>query len=102
MKRLFPLVLFLAAFTAFAADPQPVHVFVVGTTDLHGSYDSHPASKNAPAYGGLPLLAADRIKIDYSRPIRELLIDALKAMPQPMSPKVDGRITVLNPVGTGD
>ncbi|HEX7681455.1 MAG TPA: bifunctional UDP-sugar hydrolase/5'-nucleotidase [Thermoanaerobaculia bacterium] len=57
MKRLLPLVLFLAAFAAFAADPQPVHVFVVGTTDLHGSYDSHIASKNAPAYGGLPLIA---------------------------------------------
>ena len=57
MKRLFPLVLFLAAYAAFAADPQPVHVFVVGTTDLHGSYDNHPASKNAPAYGGLPLIA---------------------------------------------
>ncbi len=57
MKRLFPLVLFLAAYAAFAADPQPVHVFVVGTTDLHGSYDTHQASKNAPAYGGLPLIA---------------------------------------------
>ncbi len=57
MKRLFPLVLFLIAYAAFAADPQPVHVFVVGTTDLHGSYDTHQASKNAPAYGGLPLIA---------------------------------------------
>jgi 5'-nucleotidase len=57
MKRLFPLVLFLTAYAAFAADPQPVHVFVVGTTDLHGSYDTHQASKNAPAYGGLPLIA---------------------------------------------
>jgi len=47
-------------------------------------------------------IPAERIRIDYSRPIRELLIDALKAMPQPLAPKVDGRITVLNPVGTGD
>jgi 5'-nucleotidase len=36
-------------------------------------------------------------KIDYTRPIRDLLIDALKAMPQPIAPKLDGRITVLNP-----
>jgi 5'-nucleotidase len=57
MKRLLPFVLFLGAIAAYAADPQPVHVFVVGTTDLHGSYDSHPASKTAPAYGGLPLIA---------------------------------------------
>jgi 5'-nucleotidase len=57
MKRLLPFVLFLAAVAAFAADPQSVHVFVVGTTDLHGSYDSHHDSKTAPPYGGLPLIA---------------------------------------------
>ncbi len=57
MKRLLPFVLFLAAIAAYAADPQPVHVFVVGTTDMHGSYDSHHESKTAPAYGGLPLIA---------------------------------------------
>src|SRR3954453_19582375 len=57
MKRLLPFVLFLAAIAAYAADPQPVHVFVVGTTDLHGSYDSHHESKTAPAFGGLPLIA---------------------------------------------
>jgi 5'-nucleotidase len=56
MKPILPLVLFLAAAGAFAAEPQPVHVFVVGTTDLHGAYDSHHESKNAPAYGGLPLI----------------------------------------------
>jgi 5'-nucleotidase len=47
-------------------------------------------------------IPAERIKIDYARPIRELLIDALKAMPQPLAPKVDGRIAVLNPVGSTD
>ncbi|HSY52768.1 MAG TPA: bifunctional UDP-sugar hydrolase/5'-nucleotidase [Thermoanaerobaculia bacterium] len=56
MKRFLPLVLFLAAFSALAADPQPVHVFVVSTTDLHGSYDSHHDARSAPAYGGLPLI----------------------------------------------
>src|SRR3954454_7458660 len=57
MKRLLTFVLFLAAISACASDPQPVHVVVVGTTDLHGSYDSHHESKTAPAYGGLPLIA---------------------------------------------
>ncbi|HEX3578648.1 MAG TPA: 5'-nucleotidase C-terminal domain-containing protein [Thermoanaerobaculia bacterium] len=57
MKRLLPFVLFLAAIAAYGADPKPVHVFVVGTTDLHGSYDSHHESKTAPPYGGLPLIA---------------------------------------------
>ena len=32
----------------------------------------------------------------------EHLIDALKAMPQPLAPRVDGRVTVVNPVGSGD
>ncbi|MEA2165110.1 MAG: 5-nucleotidase [Thermoanaerobaculia bacterium] len=41
-------------------------------------------------------------KIDYTRPIRDLLIDAIKAMPQPIAPKTDGRITVLNPKETSD
>ena len=35
--------------------------------------------------------------IDYSRPIRDLLIDAIKSMPQPITPSLDGRITVLHP-----
>ena len=71
MKRLLPLVLFLTACAAGAADPKPVHVFVVGTTDLHGSYDSHPASKTAPAYGGLPLIAGylDVLRADHGRVI---------------------------------
>ncbi|MDP9359903.1 MAG: 5'-nucleotidase C-terminal domain-containing protein [Acidobacteriota bacterium] len=42
-------------------------------------------------------IPAARMSTDYTRPIRELLIDALKAMPQPLAPKTDGRITVLNP-----
>jgi len=71
MKRLLPLVLFLAACASTAVDPKPVHVFVVGTTDLHGSYDSHPASKTAPAYGGLPLIAGylDVLRADHGRVI---------------------------------
>jgi 5'-nucleotidase len=71
MKRLLPLVLFLTACAASAANPQPVHVFVVGTTDLHGSYDSHPASKTAPAYGGLALIAGylDVLRAEHGRVI---------------------------------
>jgi len=36
-------------------------------------------------------------QIDYTRPIRELLIEAIKSMPQPIAPKTDGRIIVLHP-----
>jgi 5'-nucleotidase len=35
--------------------------------------------------------------IDYTHPIRDLLIAAIKSMPQPIAPKTDGRITVLHP-----
>jgi len=71
MKRLLPLILFLIAFAAVAADPQPIHVLVVGTTDLHGSYDSHHETKTAPAYGGLPLLAGylDVLRANHGRVI---------------------------------
>ncbi len=57
MKRILPFVLFLATFGAAADEPKPVHVLVVGTTDLHGWYDSHHDSRTAPSYGGLPLIA---------------------------------------------
>jgi 5'-nucleotidase len=38
----------------------------------------------------------DRIKISYARPIRDVLVQVLSARPQPISPRVEGRITVLN------
>src|SRR5258708_31922117 len=71
MKRLLPLILFLIAFAAVAADPQPIHVFVVGSTDLHGSYDRHHETKNAPGYGGPPLLAGylDVLRPNHARVI---------------------------------
>jgi 5'-nucleotidase len=41
-------------------------------------------------------VGADNVQIYYARPIRDVLIEELKKMPQPLAPKVDGRITVLN------
>jgi 5'-nucleotidase len=69
MKRLLPLILFLTASAAVAATPKTVHVFVVGTTDLHGSYDSHHETKSAPAYGGLPLIGGylQALRADHGR-----------------------------------
>ncbi|MGH9419925.1 MAG: bifunctional metallophosphatase/5'-nucleotidase [Thermoanaerobaculia bacterium] len=71
MKRLLALFLFLTACAAIAAEPQPVHVFVVGTTDLHGWYDSHHDSKTAPPYGGLSLIAGylDNLRAAHGRVI---------------------------------
>ena len=56
MKRLIPLVLFLAACLSFAQETPPVHVVVVGTTDVHGWFAGHRDA--SPPYGGLPLLAS--------------------------------------------
>ena len=38
----------------------------------------------------------ERVEVLYERPLRDLLIDVLKKRPQPLVPKRDGRITVLN------
>jgi 5'-nucleotidase len=38
----------------------------------------------------------DRISISYARPIRDALVQVLSKKPQPLAPKVEGRITVLN------
>ncbi|HEX7422206.1 MAG TPA: 5'-nucleotidase C-terminal domain-containing protein [Thermoanaerobaculia bacterium] len=50
--------------------------------------------------GFLPItstLTADRITITQDRPLHDLFADELKKFPQPLAPKLDGRITVLNP-----
>jgi len=39
----------------------------------------------------------ERINISYARPIRDVLVEVLSKKPQPLEPRVEGRITVLNP-----
>lgn len=41
-------------------------------------------------------IPADRIQIFYSRPIRDALVEVLKKWSRPLTPSVEGRITVLN------
>jgi 5'-nucleotidase len=36
------------------------------------------------------------VKISYLKPIRDVLVDVLRTWPQPLSPKTEGRITLLN------
>ncbi|HUP61059.1 MAG TPA: 5'-nucleotidase C-terminal domain-containing protein [Thermoanaerobaculia bacterium] len=38
----------------------------------------------------------DRVDIYYARPLREVFIESLSKRPQPLEPRVEGRITVLN------
>lgn len=69
---------------------DPIALYRVAMPDflVTGGEGLAPVMKQIPAA---------RIATDHTRPIRELLIDALKAMPQPLAPNTDGRITVLNP-----
>ena len=39
---------------------------------------------------------ADRIQIFWARPLRDVVAETIKKWPQPMTPKLEGRITVLN------
>lgn len=39
----------------------------------------------------------DLIKVYQAQPIREVLIETLRKRPMPLTPRVEGRITVLNP-----
>jgi len=41
-------------------------------------------------------VGADNVQVYYARPIRDLLTEVLRKQPQPLMPKTDGRITVLN------
>src|ERR1043166_2880030 len=69
MKRLLPLLLFLAAAAVFA---QPVHVVVVGTTDVHGWFEGHRDA--TPPYGGLPLFAGYVGALRAATPGRVVLV----------------------------
>ncbi|HKO58048.1 MAG TPA: bifunctional UDP-sugar hydrolase/5'-nucleotidase [Thermoanaerobaculia bacterium] len=42
-------------------------------------------------------VSPENVKVDQSKPIRDIIIPTLQKMPQPLDPKVEGRITVLNP-----
>lgn len=46
-----------------------------------------------PVMGQIP---RERINISYARPIRDVLVEVLSRKPQPLVPRVEGRITVLN------
>ncbi len=64
MKRSFPLFLVLLAFacTSMQAPSDPVHVVLVGTTDVHGWFNGHvvtrPGGGEGVIVGGLPILAS--------------------------------------------
>ena len=75
MRRVATLFLFLFAAACASVHPpeQPVHVVVVGTTDLHGWFDGH---HDTVPYGGLPLFASYVDALRAANPGRVVVVDS--------------------------
>lgn len=46
--------------------------------------------------GVMQTIPPDRIQIDHNRTMRDVMIEVLQKHPQPIAPKVEGRVTILN------
>lgn len=73
MKKLLALLFISCAFACATAPRPPVHVVIVGTTDLHGWFAGH--DEKVP-FGGLPLLASYVDALRAANPNRVLLVDS--------------------------
>ncbi|MFL6245009.1 MAG: bifunctional metallophosphatase/5'-nucleotidase [Thermoanaerobaculia bacterium] len=82
MKRSLPLVLFLLALACSAVRPptQPVHVVIVGTTDVHGWFNGHvetpPGGGEGVLWGGLPILTTYIEALREENDGRVLVVDS--------------------------
>ena len=76
MKRALMLLLFLLLATCSSAPPaahEPVHVVIVGTTDVHGWFNGH---HDQPAYGGLAIFSSYLDALRASNPGRVIVVDS--------------------------
>lgn len=82
MKRSLPLFLFLMALacTSVRRPAEPVHVVIVGTTDVHGWFNGHvetpPGGGAGVVWGGLPALASYVEALRDAHQGRVLLVDS--------------------------
>src|SRR5688500_19813114 len=84
MKRSLPLVLFLLAAacstTGVRQPAPPVHVVIVGTTDVHGWFNGHvetpPGGGEGGVWGGLPALTSYVEVLRDQNEGRALLVDS--------------------------
>jgi 5'-nucleotidase len=68
-------------------DPQKLYTVAMPDFVAAGGDGAQDLMKQVPR---------DRIQISYARPIRDILVDILAAKPQPIEPRVEGRLTVIN------
>lgn len=82
MKRSLSLVLFLlaSACASWRKPAEPVHVVIVGTTDVHGWFNGHvetpPGGGEGVLWGGLPVLATHVEALRAENGGRVLLVDS--------------------------
>lgn len=69
-------------------DPAKLYTVVMPDFIAAGGDGADLVMKNVPQ---------DRIQIFYAAPIRDAVIEQLRKAQEPLQPKVEGRITVLNP-----
>lgn len=68
---------------------EPARLYTVAMPDFiaAGGDNTKPVMEKIPQ---------NRVSVSYARPIRDVLVQVLSAKPQPLAPRVEGRITVLN------
>lgn len=79
MKRLLVVFVLLLVSCATVPPPQPVHVVIVGTTDVHGWFAGHeesPRGGEPVRYGGVATLAAYVNALRAQNPGRVILVDS--------------------------
>jgi 2',3'-cyclic-nucleotide 2'-phosphodiesterase (5'-nucleotidase family) len=69
-------------------DPNALYTVAMPDFMAHGGDNTNPV---------MSVIPRERINISYARPIRDVLVEVWSKLPQPLAPKTDGRITVLNP-----
>jgi 5'-nucleotidase len=69
-------------------DPNALYTVAMPDFIAAGGDNTNPVMSTIPR---------DRITISYARPIRDVLVDMWAKRPQPLEPRVEGRIKVLNP-----
>ena len=68
-------------------DPNAIYTVAMPDFIAAGGDNTNPV---------MSVIPRDRITIAYARPIRDVLVEMWAKRPQPLEPRTDGRITVLN------